>query len=81
MPVIHPRKQTIQVQDHGAQLVITNAYLIYKNNDLRKTAIKKECMNLLIFPDQLSLIPVHSNYRNTEILQVSNEEIVKFQEK
>ncbi len=37
-------------------VVITNAYLIYKNDDLRKTAIKKECMNLLIFPDQLSLI-------------------------
>ena len=41
MPVIHPRKQTIQVQDHGAQLVITNAYLIYKNEDLRENSQKK----------------------------------------
>ena len=26
MPVIHPRKQTINVKDYGADIVITNAY-------------------------------------------------------
>ena len=28
-PVIHPRKQTIDVKKYGADIVITNAYLIY----------------------------------------------------
>ena len=81
MPVIHPRKQTIQVQDHGAQLVITNAYLIYKNNDLRKTAIKKGVHELINFSGPV--VTDSGSFQLSEYgdLQVSNEEIVKVQEK
>jgi 7-cyano-7-deazaguanine tRNA-ribosyltransferase len=81
MPVIHPRKQTIQVQDHGAQLVITNAYLIYKNEDLRKTAIKKGVHELINFSGPV--VTDSGSFQLSEYgdLQVSNEEIVKFQEK
>ena len=41
MPVIHPRKQTIDVGKYGADIVITNAYLIYKDEDLKKEAVEK----------------------------------------
>ena len=34
MPVIHPRKQAIDVGKYGADIVITNAYLIYKDEEL-----------------------------------------------
>ena len=39
MPVIHPGKQTINVKKYGAELVITNAYIIYKNEELREKAL------------------------------------------
>ena len=36
MPVIHPRKQAIDVGKYGADIVITNAYLIYKDEILEQ---------------------------------------------
>ena len=36
MPVIHPRKQAIDVGKYGADIVITNAYLIYKDEELKQ---------------------------------------------
>ena len=39
MPVIHPRKQAVDVKKYGADIVITNAYLIYKDEDLKQKAI------------------------------------------
>jgi len=36
MPVIHPGKQTIDVKKYGADIVTTNAYIIYKNENLKK---------------------------------------------
>ena len=41
MPVIHPRKQAIDVGKYGADIVITNAYLIYKDEELKKEAVEK----------------------------------------
>ena len=31
MPVIHPRKQAVDVAKYGADIVITNAYLMLKS--------------------------------------------------
>ena len=45
MPVIHPGKQTLQVSDYGAEVVITNAYLIYKNENIREIALKRVSIN------------------------------------
>ena len=36
MPVIHPGKQTLDVKKYGADIVITNAYIMYKNEDLKR---------------------------------------------
>lgn len=41
MPVIHPRKQVIDVAKYGADIVITNAYLIYKDEDLKRKLLKR----------------------------------------
>ena len=49
MPVIHPRKQTINVKDYGADIVITNAYLIYKDEDLSKKALDVGLHELINF--------------------------------
>ena len=49
MPVIHPRKQTIDVGKYGADIVITNAYLIYKNEDLKEKALENGLHDLINF--------------------------------
>ena len=49
MPVIHPRKQAIDVGKYGADIVITNAYLIYKDEELKKEAIEKGLHELIHF--------------------------------
>ena len=36
MPVVHPGKQTLDVKKFGAEIVITNSYIIYKNEKLMK---------------------------------------------
>ena len=81
MPVIHPGKQTIQVADYGAEVVITNAYLIYKNEDLREIALEKGVHELIDFPG-----PIITDSGSFQLsvygdVQVSNQEIVEFQEK
>lgn len=49
MPVIHPRKQAIDVKKYGADMVITNAYLIYKDEDLKQKAIDEGLHELINF--------------------------------
>ena len=47
MPVIHPRKQSIDVKKYGADIVITNAYLIYKDEKLKAEAVEKGLQDCL----------------------------------
>ncbi|EKF86495.1 tRNA guanosine(15) transglycosylase TgtA [Methanobacterium formicicum] len=81
MPVIHPGKQTLQVADYGAEVVITNAYLIYKNEDLREIALNEGVHELIDFPG-----PIITDSGSFQLsvygdVQVSNQEIIEFQEK
>ena len=81
MPVIHPGKQTLQVADYGAEVVITNAYLIYKNEDLREIALEKGVHELIDFSG-----PIITDSGSFQLsvygdVQVSNQEIIEFQEK
>ncbi len=81
MPVIHPGKQTIQVADYGAEVVITNAYLIYKNEELREKALQDGVHELINFPG-----PIITDSGSFQLslygdVEVSNQEIVEFQEK
>jgi 7-cyano-7-deazaguanine tRNA-ribosyltransferase len=81
MPVIHPGKQTIQVADYGAEVVITNAYLIYKNEKLREKALQDGVHELVNFPG-----PIITDSGSFQLslygdVEVSNQEIVEFLEK
>ncbi|NLM02846.1 MAG: tRNA-guanine transglycosylase, partial [Methanothermobacter wolfeii] len=49
MPVIHPGKQTIDVKRFGAEIVITNAYIIYRNPELRDEALRRGVHGLINF--------------------------------
>lgn len=81
MPVIHPGKQTINVKDYGADVVITNAYLIYKNEDLREIAEKEGVHKLIDFDGPI--VTDSGSFQLSEYgdVQVTNKEIVEFQEK
>ena len=81
MPVIHPGKQTIDVSLYGAEVVITNAYLIYKNKELRKIAEKEGVHKLINFSG-----PIVTDSGSFQLslygdVEVTNQEIVQFQEK
>ncbi len=81
MPVIHPGKQTLDVSKYGAEMVITNAYLIYKNMDLRVKALKDGVHELINFSG-----PIMTDSGSFQLslygdIDVSNREIVEFQEK
>lgn len=80
MPVIHPGKQTLPVSDYGAEVVITNAYLIYKNEDLREKALTEGVHKLIDFPGPI--VTDSGSFQLSEYgdVQVSNREIVEFQE-
>ena len=80
MPVIHPGKQTIPVEKYGAELVITNAYLIYKNEDLRRKALEDGVHELINFSG-----PIVTDSGSFQLslygdIDVSNRDIIEFQE-
>ncbi|HTX61360.1 MAG TPA: tRNA guanosine(15) transglycosylase TgtA [Methanobacterium sp.] len=81
MPVIHPGKQTLDVAKYGAEIVITNAYLIYKNEELRHKALKDGVHNLLNFSG-----PIITDSGSFQLsvygdIEITNREIIEFQEK
>lgn len=80
MPVIHPRKQTINVEKFGAEIAITNAYLVYKDNELKELAIDKGIHNLINFDG-----PIMTDSGSFQLsvygdIDINNKEIIDFQE-
>ena len=80
MPVIHPRKQAIDVGKYGADIVITNAYLIYKDEDLKAKAIEEGLHNLINFDG-----PVMTDSGSFQLsvygdVEITNKEVIEFQE-
>lgn len=80
MPVIHPRKQTINVKDYGADIVITNAYLIYKDEDLSKKALDIGLHELINFDG-----PIMTDSGSFQLsvygdVDITNKEVIEFQE-
>ncbi len=80
MPVIHPRKQAIDVKKYGADIVITNAYLIYKNDDLKQKAIDEGLHELINFDG-----PVMTDSGSFQLsvygdVEITNKEVLEFQE-
>ena len=80
MPVIHPRKQAIDVAKYGADIVITNAYLIYKDEDLKKEAVEKGLHELIHFDG-----PIMTDSGSFQLsvygdVEITNKEVIEFQE-
>lgn len=80
MPVIHPRKQALDVGKYGADIVITNAYLIYKDEDLKKKAIEEGLHKLINFDG-----PIMTDSGSFQLsvygdVEITNKEVIEFQE-
>lgn len=81
MPVIHPRKQVLNVKDYGADIVITNAYLIYKDEELKQIAIDNGLHDLINFDG-----PIMTDSGSFQLsvygdVDISNKEVIEFQER
>jgi 7-cyano-7-deazaguanine tRNA-ribosyltransferase len=81
MPVVHPGKQTLDVKKYGAEVVITNAYLIYKNEDLRLDALENGVHTLINYPGPI--VTDSGSFQLSEYgdLDINNRDIIEFQEK
>jgi len=80
MPVIHPRKQALDVAKYGAEIVITNAYLIYKDNKLKQKAIDEGLHKLINFNG-----PIMTDSGSFQLsvygdVEITNKEVIEFQE-
>ncbi len=80
MPVIHPRKQSVDVSKYGADIVITNAYLIYKDEELKKQAVEKGLHELINFDG-----PIMTDSGSFQLsvygdVEITNKEVIEFQE-
>lgn len=79
MPVIHPGKQTIDVEQFGADIVITNAYLVYKSEELTQRAINGGIHKLIDFNG-----PVMTDSGSFQLsvygdIEITNKEVLEFQ--
>ena len=80
MPVIHPGKQTIDVEEFGAEIVITNAYIMYKNEELKNKVLEEGIHDFINFQG-----PVVTDSGSFQLsiygdIDVTNQEIIEFQE-
>ena len=80
MPVIHPRKQVIDVGKYGADIVITNAYLIYKDDELKQKAMDEGLHKLINFEG-----PIMTDSGSFQLsvygdVEITNKEVIEFQE-
>ena len=80
MPVIHPRKQALDVSKYGADIVITNAYLIYKDEELKKKAVSEGLHKLINFDG-----PIMTDSGSFQLsvygdVEITNKEVIEFQE-
>jgi 7-cyano-7-deazaguanine tRNA-ribosyltransferase len=83
MPVINPNLRSIEAVEmntYGAEILITNAYIIYRNRDLRAEAIKKGIHSLL--GCEMPIMTDSGSYQLSEYkdVEVSNREILEFQQ-
>ena len=80
MPVIHPGKQTLDVKEFGAEVVITNAYIMYKNEDIKAQVLEEGVHKLINFPGPI--VTDSGSFQLSEYgdIDVNNSEIIEFQE-
>ncbi len=79
-PVVHPKEGAEHIKEYS-DVVITNSYLIYKNEELREKALKHGVHKLLNF-DGL-VFTDSGSYQLYEYgdVEIGNKEIIEFQNK
>ncbi|HEY9205232.1 MAG TPA: tRNA guanosine(15) transglycosylase TgtA [Candidatus Methanoperedens sp.] len=83
MPVVNPNIQTIKPSEFrrfGAQIIITNSYIIYRKPELREEALRKGLHSLLGFDG-----PIMTDSGSYQLsvygeVEVNSEQIVRFQQ-
>ncbi len=83
MPVINPNLMSIGAKDmkmYGAEMLITNAYIIYRKADLREAAVKNGIHSLLRC--EMPIMTDSGSYQLYEYkdVEVGNSEILNFQQ-
>ncbi len=84
LPVINPKKQILSIDEIkklGFKAIITNSYIIYKDKELREQALKKGLHALLNFDGMIMTDSGSYQLYSYGKIEVSPEEIVRFQEK
>jgi 7-cyano-7-deazaguanine tRNA-ribosyltransferase len=83
MPVINPNIQLIrpeEMRSFGAEVLITNSYIIYRKDELRQRALKEGLHSLLGFDG-----PIMTDSGSFQLsvygeVEVTNEQIIRFQQ-
>ncbi len=83
MPVVNPNIQTIkphELRKFGAEIIITNSYIIYRKPELRERALSEGLHSLLNFGG--AIMTDSGSYQLSVYgeVEVSNSEIVEFQQ-
>ncbi|RZN60289.1 tRNA guanosine(15) transglycosylase TgtA [Methanonatronarchaeum sp. AMET6-2] len=84
MPVINPGILTIppeEMEDFGAEILITNSYIIYRNKQLHKKAVEEGLHSLLEFKGPIMTDSGAYQLSVYGDIEVSSREILDFQEK
>ena len=84
MPVINPNIQLIppkEMRNFGAEILITNSYIIYRKEELRSVALEKGLHGLLGFDGPIMTDSGSFQLSVYGSVEVTNEEILGFQQK
>jgi 7-cyano-7-deazaguanine tRNA-ribosyltransferase len=84
MPVLNPNLMSIGAEEmkrYGAEMLITNAYIIYRKVNLREEAVKKGIHSFL--ECEMPIMTDSGSYQLYEYkdVEVSNKEILEFQQR
>ena len=82
MPVINPNLLVIEPREMakmGAEILITNAYIIYKKEELREEALKRGVHSLLKWDKPLMTDSGSYQLYESGNLEISNSDIIEFQ--
>ncbi|KKG17994.1 7-cyano-7-deazaguanine tRNA-ribosyltransferase [Methanosarcina sp. 2.H.T.1A.6] len=84
MPVVNPNIQLIspkEMKSFGAEILITNSYIIYRKEELRSAALEKGLHGLLGFDGPIMTDSGSFQLSVYGSVEVTNEEILAFQQK
>jgi len=84
MPVINPNIQLIppkEMRNFGAEILITNSYIIYREEELKSVALEKGLHGLLGFDGPIMTDSGSFQLSVYGSVEVTNEEILGFQQK